>query len=242
MSVSAAPLLKVEKLHVAYGAIVGLHDVNFEVHSGEIVTLIGSNGAGKSTLLRALSGLTRVSSGRIWFEGEDITYERADRRVARGIAQSPEGRRVFANLSVRENLAMGAYLRRAEEPRNLERVLELFPRLRERLAQSAGTLSGGEQQMLAIGRALMAQPRVLLLDEPSLGLAPLLVQQIFAIVREIHAAGTTVVLVEQNARQALRVAQRAYVLETGNVTLEGAAGELERDDRVRAAYLGGGAH
>jgi branched-chain amino acid transport system ATP-binding protein len=239
MSEPATPLLRVEALSVAYGAILALRGVDFEVRAGEIATLIGSNGAGKSTLLRAVSGLLRPRSGRIWFDGQDITAERADRRVARGISQVPEGRRIFANLTVRENLQMGAYLRRADDASALERALALFPRLRERLGQSAGTLSGGEQQMLAIGRALMAQPRLLLLDEPSLGLAPLLVQQIFAIIAEINAQGTTVVLVEQNARQALRVAQRAYVLETGVVTLAGPASELAADERVRRAYLGG---
>jgi len=239
VSAQAALLLRIESLSVAYGAIQALRGVDFEVRAGEIATLIGSNGAGKSTLLRAVSGLLRPQSGRIWFDGADITAERADRRVARGISQVPEGRRIFANLTVRENLQMGAYLRRTGIEAAYERALTLFPRLRERLGQSAGTLSGGEQQMLAIGRALMAQPRLLLLDEPSLGLAPLLVQQIFAIIREINAQGTTVVLVEQNARQALRVAQRAYVLETGAVTLSGAAPELARDERVRRAYLGG---
>jgi len=241
MNAPSVPLLRVESLSVAYGAILALRAVDFEVQTGEIVTLIGSNGAGKSTLLRAVSGLLQPRSGRIWFDGTDITAERADRRVARGISQVPEGRRIFANLTVRENLQMGAYLRRAGDPSAYERALTLFPRLRERLGQNAGTLSGGEQQMLAIGRALMAQPRLLLLDEPSLGLAPLLVQQIFSIIREINAQGTTVVLVEQNARQALRVAQRAYVLETGSVTLAGAASELARDERVRRAYLGGAA-
>ena len=238
MSAAPTPLLRVESLSVAYGAIVALRGVDFEVQAGEIATLIGSNGAGKSTLMRAVSGLLRPRSGRIWFEGTDISAERADLRVARGISQVPEGRRIFANLTVRENLQMGAYLRRAGDSSAYERALTLFPRLRERLGQSAGTLSGGEQQMLAIGRALMAQPRLLLLDEPSLGLAPLLVQQIFGIIQEINAQGTTIVLVEQNARQALRVAQRAYVLETGAVTLAGAAAELARDERVRRAYLG----
>jgi branched-chain amino acid transport system ATP-binding protein len=235
------PLLRIESLSVAYGAIVALREVDFEVGVGEIAALIGSNGAGKSTLMRAVSGLLRARTGRIWFEGADITAERADRRVARGISQVPEGRRVFANLTVRENLQMGAYLRDPRDQSAYERALALFPRLRERLSQNAGTLSGGEQQMLAIGRALMAQPRLLLLDEPSLGLAPLLVQQIFAIIQEINAQGTTVVLVEQNARQALRVAQRAYVLESGAVTLAGDAAELARDERVRRAYLGGAA-
>jgi branched-chain amino acid transport system ATP-binding protein len=239
MNAPSPPLLRVESLTVAYGAILALRAVDFEVQAGEIVTLIGSNGAGKSTLLRAVSGLLPPRSGRIWFDGVDVTAERADRRVARGISQVPEGRRIFANLTVRENLQMGAYLRRTGDPSAYERALTLFPRLRERLGQNAGTLSGGEQQMLAIGRALMAQPRLLLLDEPSLGLAPLLVQQIFSIIQEINAQGTTVVLVEQNARQALRVARRAYVLETGAVTLAGAASELARDERVRRAYLGG---
>ena len=233
------PLLRIESLEVAYGAIVALRGVDFEVRAGEIATLIGSNGAGKSTLLRAVSGLLRPRSGSIRFDGVDITAERADRRVARGISQVPEGRRIFANLTVRENLQMGAYLRDPRDSSAYERALALVPRLGERLGQSAGTLSGGEQQMLAIGRALMAQPRLLLLDEPSLGLAPLLVQQIFRIIQEINAQGTTVVLVEQNARQALRVAQRAYVLETGAVTLSGSAAELARDERVRRAYLGG---
>jgi branched-chain amino acid transport system ATP-binding protein len=239
MTAPGAPLLRVESLSVSYGAIAALRGVDFEVRAGEIATLIGSNGAGKSTLLRAISGLLRPRSGSIWFDGADITSERADRRVARGISQVPEGRRIFANLTVHENLQMGAYLRDPRDASAYERALALFPRLRERLRQSAGTLSGGEQQMLAIGRALMAQPRLLLLDEPSLGLAPLLVQQIFAIIAEINAQGTTVVLVEQNARQALRVAQRAYVLETGAVTLSGEASDLARDERVRRAYLGG---
>jgi branched-chain amino acid transport system ATP-binding protein len=239
MTAPGASLLRVESLSVSYGAIAALRGVDFEVRAGEIATLIGSNGAGKSTLLRAISGLLRPRSGSIWFDGADITSERADRRVARGISQVPEGRRIFANLTVHENLQMGAYLRDPRDASAYERALALFPRLRERLRQSAGTLSGGEQQMLAIGRALMAQPRLLLLDEPSLGLAPLLVQQIFAIIAEINAQGTTVVLVEQNARQALRVAQRAYVLETGAVTLSGEASDLARDERVRRAYLGG---
>jgi branched-chain amino acid transport system ATP-binding protein len=237
---AAAPeaLLRVEGLHVRYGAIHALRGVDLEVHGGEIVTLIGSNGAGKSTLLRALSGLVRPSAGRVWLEGVEITASRPEAIVALGCSHVPEGRRIFANLSVLENLQMGAYPKRSGEREGLERVLGLFPRLSERLRQAGGTLSGGEQQMLAIGRALMAEPILLLLDEPSLGLAPLLVQQIFAIVREINAQGTTVVLVEQNARQALRLAQRAYVLETGELALQGAAAELARDPRVREAYLG----
>ena len=235
---SPEPLLRVEGLEVRYGAIRALQGIRLEVRAAEIVSLIGSNGAGKSTLLRTISGLLRPSAGTIHFQGVDVTGHRPERLVALGISHVPEGRRIFANLTVRENLQMGAYLRPETEPEGLERVFGLFPRLRERLAQPGGTLSGGEQQMLAIGRALMAEPRLLLLDEPSLGLAPLLVKQIFGIVREINAQGTTVVLVEQNARQALRVAQRAYVLETGLLAIEGAAADLSRDPRVRAAYLG----
>jgi len=239
VSTGGTPLLRIEGLEVAYGAIRALKGIDFAVYAGEIVTLIGSNGAGKSTLLRTVSGLLRPSAGRIELEGEDIAGQRADRLVARGISHVPEGRRIFANLTVRENLQMGAYLKPEREAAGLARALALFPRLEERLRQPAGTLSGGEQQMLAIGRALMAEPRLLLLDEPSLGLAPLLVKQIFEIVGEINAQGTTVVLVEQNARQALRVAQRAYVLETGSVTLTGDARALAQDPRVREAYLGG---
>ena len=233
-------LLSVESLDVRYGAIHALRGVSFAVHAGEIVTLIGSNGAGKSTLLRAVSGLVRPSAGRIRLEGIDVTGHRPESIVALGCSHVPEGRRIFANLSVLETLQMGAWPRRGAEAEGLKRVFALFPRLRERLTQAGGTLSGGEQQMLAIGRALMAEPTVLLLDEPSLGLAPLLVKQIFEIVRAINAQGTTVVLVEQNAHQALRVAHRAYVLETGEVVLEGPADELANDPRVRAAYLGEG--
>jgi len=236
--VSADALLRVEGLEVRYGAIRALRAVDLEVRPAEIVTLIGSNGAGKSTLLRAISGLVPPAAGTIRFGGADVTGRRPESLVALGISHVPEGRRIFANLSVRENLQLGAYLRPETERAGLERVFGLFPRLRERLSQAGGTLSGGEQQMLAIGRALMAEPKLLLLDEPSLGLAPLLVQQIFAIVRAIHAQGTTVMLVEQNARQALRVAQRAYVLETGAVALEGPAAVLALDPRLREAYLG----
>jgi branched-chain amino acid transport system ATP-binding protein len=235
---SGEPLLRIAGLGVRYGAIRALHGIDLEVHAAEIVTLIGSNGAGKTTLLRAISGLVPPSAGSIHFQGVDVTGHRPELLVALGISHVPEGRRIFANLSVRENLQMGAYLRPETEAEGLERVFGLFPRLRERLGQPGGTLSGGEQQMLAIGRALMAEPRLLLLDEPSLGLAPLLVQQIFGIIREINQQGTTVVLVEQNARQALRVAQRAYVLETGALAIAGAAADLARDPRVRAAYLG----
>ncbi len=234
----SAPLLAVEGLEAGYGAIAALRGISLEVRAGEIVTLIGSNGAGKSTLLRTVSGLLRPAAGRILVEGEEITGLPPDRIVRLGVCHVPEGRRIFANLTVLENLRMGAYARRAGEAGALERVLSLFPRLEERLRQPGGTLSGGEQQMLAIGRALMGEPRLLLLDEPSLGLAPLLVQQIFEIVRAINAGGTTVVLVEQNAQQALRVATRAYVLETGTLTLEGPAAALAADPRVRRAYLG----
>lgn len=233
-----APLLDVDGLEAGYGAITALRGVGLEVREGEIVTLIGSNGAGKSTLLRVISGLLQPRSGRILFAGEEIGGARPDRIVRLGVCHVPEGRRIFANLTVRENLQMGAYVRRGDTARSLERVLTLFPRLQERLRQPGGTLSGGEQQMLAIGRALMAQPRLLLLDEPSLGLAPRLVQQIFDIVRAINAEGTTVVLVEQNAQQALRVASRAYVLETGSLALAGPAADLAADPRVRRAYLG----
>ena len=235
------PLLRVAGLEVRYGGIAALRGISCDVRAGEIVTLIGSNGAGKSTLLRAISGLVRPSAGSIHFQGVDVTAHAPHVLVALGISHVPEGRRIFANLTVRENLQMGAYLRPETETDGLERVFGLFPRLRERLGQMGGTLSGGEQQMLAIGRALMAEPKLLLLDEPSLGLAPLLVQQIFEIIRTINAQGTTVVLVEQNARQALKVAQRAYVLETGALAVEGLAADLARDPRVREAYLGEGA-
>ena len=231
-------LLAVESLDVHYGAIHALRQVSFEAKAGEIVSLIGSNGAGKSTLLRAISGLLRPSGGRIRLRGADVTRAAPEAIVALGCSHVPEGRRIFANLTVLENLQLGAWPGRAPEAAGIERVLTLFPRLKERLTQAGGTLSGGEQQMLAIGRALMAAPAVLLLDEPSLGLAPLLVRQIFEIVREIHAQGTTVVLVEQNAHQALRIAGRAYVLETGSLVLSGPADELARDPRVRRAYLG----
>jgi branched-chain amino acid transport system ATP-binding protein len=235
----SGPLLVVEDLEAGYGAITALRGVSLEVRAGEIVTLIGSNGAGKSTLLRTLSGLLRPERGRIVLGGEEIGAARPERIVRLGVCHVPEGRRIFANLSVLENLQMGAFVRRrGEGAETLESVLTLFPRLRERLRQAGGTLSGGEQQMLAIGRALMAKPRLLLLDEPSLGLAPRLVQQIFEIVRTINAAGTTVVLVEQNAHQALRIATRAYVLETGSLVLEGSAAQLAADPRVRRAYLG----
>jgi branched-chain amino acid transport system ATP-binding protein len=235
---ATTPLLQVEDLEAGYGGILALRGVSLEVRAGEIVTLIGSNGAGKSTLLRAVSGLLRPRRGRVVVDGQDVTGARPDAIVRLGVCHVPEGRRIFANLTVLENLQMGGYVQRGNEAAGLKRVLELFPRLGERLKQAGATLSGGEQQMLAIGRALMAAPRLLLLDEPSLGLAPRLVQQIFDIVKTINASGTTVVLVEQNAQQALRIATRAYVLETGSLVLEGPAAQLAADPRVRRAYLG----
>ncbi len=234
-------MIEVKDLHVRYGAIHAIRGVSLRVGAGEIVTLIGANGAGKSTILRTISGLLRPSAGDVLFEGKSIAKTAPHEIVRRGLAHIPEGRIVFANMSVQENLELGAYLRRdkAGIRADRERVFDLFPRLRERLHQAAGTLSGGEQQMLAIGRGLLSRPRLLLMDEPSLGLAPLLVQGIFEIVRTIHAGGTPILLVEQNARQALRVADRAYVLETGGVVLEGPAARVAADPRVREAYLGG---
>ncbi len=233
-------MLTLEKIDVYYGAIHALEQVSLTVNQGEIVTMIGANGAGKSTTIRSVSALVRPRSGRIMFEGEDITRLAPHLVVQRGICQSPEGRRVFASMSVRENIEMGAYTRKKGSgiAEDVDRVLQLFPRLKERFTQSAGTLSGGEQQMLAIGRALMSRPRLLMLDEPSLGLAPFLVQQIFQIIRDINAQGVTVLLVEQNAFQALRVAARGYVLETGRVVLEDTAQNLLANDDVRKAYLG----
>jgi branched-chain amino acid transport system ATP-binding protein len=235
-----APMLSLESISVHYGAICALRDVSIEVNAGEIVTLIGSNGAGKSTTLRAVSALRRPSSGRISFEGKDLAGKKPHEVLRMGLAQVPEGRGIFPNLTVDENLDLGAFARKdsSEVGKDRTRVFELFPRLKERLKQRAGTLSGGEQQMLAIGRALLARPRLLLLDEPSLGLAPQLVQTIFRIIREINAAGTTIFLVEQNAHMALQVAHRAYVLEVGRVVMQGNAAELAKSDAVRKAYLG----
>ncbi|HVQ35367.1 MAG TPA: ABC transporter ATP-binding protein [Candidatus Bathyarchaeia archaeon] len=233
-------MLSLESISVHYGAICALRDVSIEVNAGEIVTLIGSNGAGKSTTLRAVSALRRPSSGRISFEGKDLAGKKPHEVLRMGLAQVPEGRGIFPNLTVDENLDLGAFARKdgGEVAKDRGRVFTLFPRLKERLKQRAGTLSGGEQQMLAIGRALLARPRLLLLDEPSLGLAPQLVQTIFRIIREINAAGTTIFLVEQNAHMALQVAHRAYVLEVGRVVMQGSAGELAKSDAVRKAYLG----
>ena len=233
-------LLEVNQIDVYYGAIHALQGVSFNVNEGEIVTLIGANGAGKSTTLNTICGLLRARSGSIHFKGQDITLLPAEEIVGKGIAQSPEGRKIFAPLTVLENLEMGAYLRtdRAENQRNLERVFKSFPRIKERLNQLGGTLSGGEQQMLAMGRALMAQPTLLLLDEPSMGLSPILVEEIFNIIQEINAQGTSILLVEQNAQMALSVAHRGYVLETGRVVLEGSGQELLHDPQVMKSYLG----
>lgn len=235
------PMLQISTLAVCYGAIRALNGISLEVHAGEVVTLIGGNGAGKSTLMKAISGLEPASAGSICFEGRNITTLPAHQRVALGISQSPEGRQVFADQSVRDNLVLGAYLRKSGDPSiatDIEAQFTTFPRLRERQNQLAGTLSGGEQQMLAIGRALMARPRLLLLDEPSLGLAPLVVKEIFAVIRALKERGVTILLVEQMARQALKVADRAYVLKNGHITSSGTAQALLADPAVREAYLG----
>jgi branched-chain amino acid transport system ATP-binding protein len=232
-------LLEIRGLNVHYGKIAALRGIDLEVEQGEIVTLIGANGAGKSTTLKTISGLRPVSAGTITFDGKDITKMPGHLRVAAGLCQAPEGRGTFPGMTVAENLAMGAYSRGKPDDSDLERVYELFPRLAERVGQAAGTLSGGEQQMLAIGRALMARPRLLMLDEPSMGLAPQLVQLIFQIIADINEQGTTILLVEQNAAQALSVAHRAYVLETGRIVRTGLGSELLGDESVVAAYLGG---
>ena len=232
-------LLKVDDIHVYYGNIHAIKGISFEVSEGEIVTLIGANGAGKSTTLNTIAGLMKPRSGQITFDGKNLASVPASRIVSLGMALCPEGRRVFQQMSVRENLEMGGYTRPATEiPASLEDVFTRFPRLKEREKQVAGTLSGGEQQMLAMGRALMSKPKLLMLDEPSMGLAPILVEQIFDIIKELHAAGTTVLLVEQNAQMALSIADRAYVLGTGRITMSGPAAEVLADDRVRSAYLG----
>jgi branched-chain amino acid transport system ATP-binding protein len=236
-------LLDVENIDAQYGRIRALDGVSLHVHEGEIVTLIGANGAGKTTTLRAISGLIRPTRGAIRFAGEDLLKCTPDAIVRRGVGHSPEGRRVFARMTVRENLDLGAYARtsRPEIEADFERVLEIFPRLRERLQQKAGTLSGGEQQMLAIARALMSRPRLLMLDEPSLGLSPILVQTIFGVIRGINTSGTTILLIEQNARQALSIANRGYVLEVGKIVYSDTATNLMASEAVRAAYLGGAA-
>lgn len=234
-------MLRVEDINVYYGAIHAIKGISLDVPDGEIVALIGSNGAGKSTTLRTISGLMKPKTGRILYDGDDITGMPAHKIVGMGLCQVPEGRHVFANMTVMENLELGAYLRNDKEgiAKDMEAVFEKFPRLLERKDQISGTLSGGEQQMLAMARALMSRPKLLLLDEPSMGLAPLLVKEIFNIIKEINASGTTVLLVEQNANMALSIADKAYVLETGRITLSGTAQELASSEAVRKAYLGG---
>ncbi len=239
MSENRKPLLQVEDINVYYGAIHAIKGISFEVYPDEIVTLIGANGAGKSTTLNTIAGLLRPRSGRITLEGQDLAAVPASRIVSRGMALCPEGRRIFQQMTVRENLEMGGYTRpKAEIPASLEEMFTRFPRLKEREKQIAGTLSGGEQQMLAMARALMSKPKLLMLDEPSMGLAPILVEQIFDIIKELHAAGVTILLVEQNAQMALSIADRAYVLETGHIAMIGAASALLKNDDVRKAYLG----
>lgn len=233
-------MLKIQNLAVHYGMIQAVHDVSFEVNEGEIVTLIGANGAGKTTILRTISGLIRPSQGSITFEGSEITKIAPQKIVAGGLSQVPEGRHVFAGLTVMENLEMGAYLRKDNGIKaDYEQVFQKFPVLKERKNQDAATLSGGEQQMLAMGRALMSKPKLLLLDEPSMGLAPIFIKEIFSIIQEINQQGTTVLLIEQNAKMALSVADRGYVLETGKVVLSGTGSELLESEEVKKAYLGG---
>lgn len=234
-------MLAVKDLEVYYGSIHAIKEISFDVREGEIVTLIGANGAGKTTTLHAISGLVKARSGEINFCGNNLRSMEAHKIIRLGLAQVPEGRRIFASMTVQENLEMGAYIRRDRDQiqQDYERVFERLPRLKERRRQIAGTLSGGEQQMLAIGRALMSNPKMLLLDEPSMGLSPLLVSEIFKIIRDVNESGMTVLLVEQNAKQALEIADRAYVLETGTISMSGDASELAADEKVRAAYLGG---
>ena len=236
----ADTILKVEGINVYYDAIHALHDISFEVKQGEVVTLIGANGAGKSTTLKSVSGLMRSKTGSIQFLGEDIGHVAPHQIVERGLAHVPEGRRIFANMTVEENLEMGAYTQpKSSIAPSKEQVFDLFPRLKERRKQAAGTLSGGEQQMLAIGSGLMSHPKLIMLDEPSMGLAPILVQEVFDIIRDLHKAGTTILLVEQNAQMALSVADRGYVLESGRIVLADDAQKLLNDDAVKKAYLGG---
>ena len=232
-------MLKIEDMHVYYGAIHAIKGVSFEVHEGEIVALIGANGAGKSTILKTVSGLMHPRSGKIEFMGQDITHTDAYKLLRTGLAHVPEGRRIFQQMTVQDNLEMGAFIHKEVNKDDLERVFNYFPRLKERRKQIAGTLSGGEQQMLAMSRALMSRPKLMMLDEPSMGLAPILVDQIFDIIKQLHKDGTTILLVEQNASKALQIADRAYVLETGKVTLSGTGIELAQSDDVRKAYLGG---
>ena len=235
-------MLSVKDLEVSYGAIRAVKGISFHVNKGEIVTLIGANGAGKTTTLHAISALQKPKAGEITFCGSPITHTEAHKIIRLGLAQVPEGRRIFASMTVQENLEMGAYIRRDRDKiqQDYERIFDRLPRLKERRRQIAGTLSGGEQQMLAIGRALMSNPKMLLLDEPSMGLSPLLVNEIFSIIRDVNSSGMTVLLVEQNAKQALEIADRAYVLETGTISMSGPASELAANEKVRAAYLGAG--
>ena len=232
-------ILKVEDMHVYYGAIHAVKGVSFEVGEGEIVALIGANGAGKSTILKTVSGLMHPRTGSVMFMDKNIAHVDAYKLVRQGLAHVPEGRRIFLQMTVQDNLEMGAFTKKEVSKEDLERMFTLFPRLKERRKQIAGTLSGGEQQMLAMSRALMSHPKLLMLDEPSMGLAPILVDQIFDIIKELHAQGTTILLVEQNASKALEIADRAYVLETGSITLSGTGAELAKSDEVRKAYLGG---
>ena len=232
-------MLKIEDMHVYYGAIHAVKGVSFEVGEGEIVALIGANGAGKSTILKTVSGLMHPRSGSITFMDKNIAHTDAYKLVRQGLAHVPEGRRIFLQMTVQENLEMGAFTQKEVSKEELDKVFQLFPRLQERRKQVAGTLSGGEQQMLAMSRALMSKPKLIMLDEPSMGLAPILVDQIFSIIKELHADGTTILLVEQNASKALEIADRAYVLETGKITLSGTGAELAQSDEVRKAYLGG---
>ncbi len=232
-------MLKIENIDVYYGAIHAVKNVSFQVGEGEIVALIGANGAGKSTILKTISGLMHPRSGSITFCDQNITHTEAYKLLRTGLAHVPEGRRIFLEMTVQENLEMGAYIKKSVSQEDLEMVFNYFPRLKERRKQIAGTLSGGEQQMLAMSRALMSHPKLMMLDEPSMGLAPIIVDQVFGIIKELHKSGTTILLVEQNARKALQIADRAYVLETGSITLSGTGPELAKSDAVRKAYLGG---
>lgn len=232
-------MLKVENINVYYGKINAVKNVSFEVNDGEVVALIGANGAGKSTMLKTVSGLLHPKTGTITFNGEDITHTEPHKLIPKGLSQVPEGRRIFLQMTVLENLEMGAFTRKGNIDADIEDVFKRFPRLEERKKQIAGTLSGGEQQMLAMGRALMSHPKLLMLDEPSMGLAPILVDQIFDIIKELHKAGTTILLVEQNAEKALAIADRTYVLESGKIVLTGTGEELAQSDAIKKAYLGG---
>ena len=232
-------MLKVDNINVYYGAIHAVKNVSFHVEEGEVVTLIGANGAGKSTTLKTVSGMLRTKTGSIEFMGENISHTEAHKLVYKGLAHVPEGRRIFQQMTVLENLEMGAFIHKNPTKAELDDIFERFPRLKERRSQVAGTLSGGEQQMLAMGRALISHPKLLMMDEPSMGLAPILVEQIFDIIKELHKAGTTILLVEQNAEMALKVADRAYVLETGSVAMSGTGQELASSDAIKKAYLGG---